>query len=510
MNTNACTTLLLTAAISTLFVGSSSAAERDPSSLVRAVTVDGITRHLDVFQRIANRYDGNRAAGTPGFEGSVRYVSGQLEKAGYKVKVQPFSIDLFEELSPPRMVQQSPGRRVYEAGKDFATMDYSGAGDVVAELVLAGGIEIPPPKTPGSRSGCAPSHFAAARGKIALVQRGTCTFEQKAENAAKAGAVGVIIFNEGQPGRRAVLTGTLGAPQKLPVVGTSYNAGRRLYQLAQSSTVRMRLKVDALTRKIETSTVIAEWTGPLDSRAVVVGAHLDSVPAGPGINDNGSGSAAILEIALQMKRLDMAPRNTVRFAFWGAEEQGLYGSTYYVGKLTANERRRIMANLNFDMLASPNFVRFVYDGDGTIGPKGPPGSDAIEGIFDRYFAEAELPTEPTLFDGRSDYFPFIEAGIPAGGLFSGAEEIKTKAQAKVFGGKAGKPLDACYHEACDDISNISKAALNQLGRAAADAVATLALTKDDIRPSGEMAAESVAESVAAAATAEFRGPQRVR
>jgi len=487
------------------------AADVDTSALVRAVTADGIMTHLDALQRIANKHGGTRVAGSAGYQASVDYVAKKLGAAGYDVTVQPFSIDLFEELGKPRLAQLAPDRTTYKAGKDFLTMEYSGDGTVTAELALARNIQIPPSKDPSSTSGCKANDFpASVGGKIVLVQRGTCDFAVKVANAEAAGAVGVIIFNEGQPGRRAVLDGTLGGPVDVPTVGATYDLGRALYRLAQKGEVRMRVTVDAEITRIDTFNVIGEWKGPRNGRAVVVGAHLDSVAEGPGINDNGSGSASILEIAVQMKKLGIKPRNTLRFAFWGAEEEGLFGSTHYVEALSEAARAKIMANLNFDMLASPNFVRFVYDGDGSIGPKGPPGSAEIEHVFDRYFAAKDLATEPTLFDGRSDYFAFIEAGIPAGGLFSGAEEIKTKEQAKVYGGTAGVAYDACYHLACDDIANISKTGLNQLAKAAADSVMNLALRTDDIRPSGEAVPSISAEMAAAVAAAEYRGPKRVK
>jgi Zn-dependent M28 family amino/carboxypeptidase len=191
---------------------------------------------------------------------------------------------------------------------------------------------------------------------------------------------------------------------------------------------------------------------------VVVGAHLDSVEDGPGINDNASGSGTILEIAEAMQKTK--PRNAVRFIWFSAEESGLLGSTFYVNSLTAEERADIAGMLNFDMLASPNFVRFVYDGDLNSGLPGPPsgapeGSGAIEEIFNDYFAARGLPTAPTAFDGRSDYRAFIQNGIPAGGLFTGAEVLKTAAQAAIYGGAAGEQFDPCYHAFCDTLATVT-------------------------------------------------------
>ena len=164
--------------------------------------------------------------------------------------------------------------------------------------------------------------------------------------------------------------------------------------------------------------------------------------------------------------------------------------------LTDNQLAKIYANLNFDMLGSPNYVRFVYDGDGSdTRPAGPPGSDAIEKIFTDYFASQGLASEPTAFNGRSDYGPFIAVGIPAGGLFSGAEGIKTPEQAAIYGGTAGVPYDPCYHQACDTINNLSTKALFELGDAAAHAVLTLTKSKTGLFPDGSRVAQKSAKAV---------------
>ncbi len=184
----------------------------------------------------------------------------------------------------------------------------------------------------------------------------------------------------------------------------------------------------------------------------------------------------------------------VRFAFWGAEEAGLLGSEHYVAELSDAERAKIYANLNFDMLGSPNYVRFVYDGDGSNGGEsGPPGSAQIEDVFNSYFDSKGLASEPTDFDGRSDYGPFIAAGIPAGGLFSGAEGVKTAEQAVVYGGTADEPYDPCYHAACDTITNLSADALQELGDAAAHAVYVLTMSKQGLFGDGHRKAPKVSD-----------------
>ena len=187
--------------------------------------------------------------------------------------------------------------------------------------------------------------------------------------------------------------------------------------------------INATVSERTTTNVIADSPSGRTDRTVMAGAHLDSVDEGPGINDNGSGTAAILETAEQMAELGIAPRNAVRFAFWGAEESGLVGSQHYVDSLRQRQLHKISVYLNFDMVGSPNFVRFVYDGDGSeFGVKGPSGSGHMERTFVNYFDAKGLASEPTEFDGRSDYDAFINAGVPAGGLFTGAEDIKTESR----------------------------------------------------------------------------------
>ena len=237
----------------------------------------------------------------------------------------------------------------------------------------------------------------------------------------------------------------------------------------------------------------------------MVGAHLDSVGTGPGINDNGSGSAALLEMARHINKMKL--RNKVRFIWFSAEESGLLGSEAYVASLDDAQRSKIAAMLNFDMIASPNFVRFVYDGDQGSFPPGPgdlvapPGSDEIEQIFLDYFEDQGLANEPTAFDGRSDYGPFIEAGIPAGGLFTGAEELKTPAQAAIFGGTAGEQFDPCYHLGCDNIFNLSNRGFEQMADAAAHVLVTLAQAKTLPGSGAAQAAPLAARRTAAAADA---------
>jgi hypothetical protein len=450
------------------------------------VTVNGILQHARSLQAIANRNGGTRASGTPGYDESAAYVAGRLRAAGYKVTEQEFTFPFYRENSSS-LTQVSPEQVQYET----APYEYSGDGEVTGRLVAALNNEIPAPAEPGSSAGCAVGDYRPAspdEPEIALVQRGTCTFREKVDNAVTAGYDGVIIFNEGQPGREEMFVGTLSPPlAPVPVLGLSYADAVALTEAMSQGDVVMSMAADVeYDPNAKTKNIIADSRQGDPDKVLVVGAHLDSVTAGPGINDNGSGTAGILEIAEELAELKGPKlRQKVRFAFWGAEESGLLGSEHYVDSLGDEGIHSIFANLNFDMIGSPNYVRFVYDGDGssTTDPAtgqpvaGPPGSAQIEDLFNRYFGSQGLPTEPTAFDGRSDYGPFIAVGIPAGGLFSGAEGIKTPEQAQIYGGTAGEQYDPCYHQACDTIANLSTKALFELGDAAAHAVLTLARTK---------------------------------
>jgi Zn-dependent M28 family amino/carboxypeptidase len=396
-----------------------------------------------------------------------------MDEAGYRVRIKPFDFPTWEENSTPVLEQTSPGQVPYVAGSnpadddnpnvDFITFAFASSGDVEAPVVPTNDIVIPSPAADTSTSGCEPEDFPAETdGAISLIQRGTCPFVQKLANAVEAGAVGVILFNEGDsPGRTNVIARSAEPYYPIPAVGASFELGNELFQLfesGQNPTVHMVVDAGTIPRRQDNVIATSRRGDPGDK--VFVGGHLDSVPAGPGINDNGSGVSTMLEVAQQISELNLKPKNKLRFGFWGAEEFGLIGSDQYVAQLTEEERERIMLNLNFDMLASPNFARYVYDGntDETPPPPGgsPPGSGAIERVFLDYFEEQGLPTQPTAFDGRSDYGPFIAQGIPAGGLFSGAEDPKTAEQVDLFGGLEGEQLDPCYHEACDTYETVTE------------------------------------------------------
>ncbi|MGY1665198.1 M28 family metallopeptidase [Geodermatophilus sp. SYSU D00696] len=431
------------------------------AKLTECVTLEGVTEHLEAFQEIADANGGNRASGTAGYDASVDYVKDRLEAVGYDVTVQPFDFPFFQ-LRSSSFSQVAPAQATYTAGTDYAPMTYTGPGTVDDDVVT-------PVDRGSGTSGCEAADFTGfAAGTVALVDRGSCAFAVKAANAATAGATAVIVVNNVP----SLLNGTLGAPGiRIPVVGVTPELGGTL------AGTTVDLAIDSTSETRTTENVIAELPGRTSDNVVMAGAHLDSVLAGPGINDNGSGSAAILEVAENITKAKLT--NTVRFAWWGAEELGLLGSNHYVGALTPEQREQIGLYLNFDMVGSPNFARFIYDGDQSAftAPTGvtvPPGSDQIEYVFEDFYEARELTYEATEFSGRSDYQAFINNGIPSGGLFTGAEGVKTPQQALAYGGTAGQSYDPNYHRAGDTIENVDPKVLDQNSDAIAYAVLILA------------------------------------
>jgi Peptidase family M28/PA domain len=277
----------------------------------------GPFRHLQALQDIASSNGGNRAAGTPGYDRSAEYVAARLKDAGYVVRFEEFEFPFFEDRTPPVLVMGQP-----DGDSAVRTLTNSGSGDVAGRL-RAVNLQLDARPPAASTSGCEAADFAGfERGAVALIRRGTCPFQTKVEHAVEAGAIGAVIMNEGTNGRTDVFSGLMNKPAAIPVVGISYERGRSLDVASRAASgATVRLAVDAVTGKRATRNVLAEMDPTGSGPLIVVGAHLDSVPEGPGINDNGSGSAAVLEAALQLAREPPQARVRIRFAFWSAEER---------------------------------------------------------------------------------------------------------------------------------------------------------------------------------------------
>lgn len=476
---------------------------QDTQQLREAVEIANIMDHLQslenaasVVSKIKGKTITTRASGAEGHVNSVDYIKSKLEGHGYIVEEQDFDyIKFVEDFGTHVLRQLEPNDKLYEEvdyfssllDGDFGVMAYSEQGDITAEVTA---VNVNLDGDRASESGCNEDDFEDfPEGNVALIQRGTCSFSLKAENAAAAGAAGVIIFNQGDTSeRQGIFKGTLGSEYSggIPVMEATFALGEEFVNLINTGPLIIDMVANVDRIPVTGKNIITETAAGRSDRVVLVGSHLDSVDEGPGINDNGSGSAAILELALQMMNLAIVPYNMVRFAWWDAEELGLIGSQHYVESLLSQKEKLkpIMLYLNFDMIGSPNYGRFVYDGDGSdypeVGP-GPAGSDIIESVFLDYFEEQELPAEATPFDGRSDYFDFILNGIPAGGLFTGAEDIMSTDQATRFDGEGGKPFDPCYHQSCDEIDNVNPIVLSEMSGAISHTVLTFAMTTSGVK-----------------------------
>ncbi|KAF5613403.1 aminopeptidase Y precursor vacuolar [Fusarium tjaetaba] len=424
--------------------------------LQKDINIKGLMEGAQKLQDIATANGNTRVFGGAGHNATVDWLYKTLKATNYyNVKKQPFT-ELYSAGTASLKVD----------GDDItaAIMTYTPAGEASGPLVVAENL------------GCEAGDFPAeSEGNVVLVLRGECTFAQKSANGKTAGAAAVIVYNN-VPGE---LAGTLGEPfgEFAPIVGISQEDGQAILAKTKAGEVTVDLKVDATVENRVTFNVIAETKEGDHDNVLVVGGHSDSVAAGPGINDDGSGIIGILKVAQALTKYRV--KNAVRFGFWSAEEFGLLGSYAYMKSINGSDAEvaKIRAYLNFDMIASPNYVYGIYDGDGSaFNLTGPAGSDAIEKDFERFFKTKRLGYVPSEFSGRSDYAAFIENGIPSGGLFTGAEQLKTEEEAKKFGGEAGVAYDINYHKIGDDINNLNKEAFLVNTQAIANSVARYAKT----------------------------------
>ena len=373
-----------------------------------AVQREGIAEHLRALAAIGEQNSSTRAATTPGDVATAEYLGAQLGRLGYDITFQTFSFAYFEERRPPVLGDLQPGR-------DFVTTRQSGSGTGEGRVRAIRG-----------SGGCKRRDFRALRrGELAFVPGGNCSLERSAKLADRAGAAAMLLADARRP-----LPFALRPVLRLPVLQVHTPRARALIRSGRP----VRVAVDAVRERRTTRNVIAERGS--GRRVVMAGGHLDSVPEGPGINDNGSGIAAVLEIAEEMAK-DPPANATLRFGFWNAEEWGLHGSTAYVRSLAPVQRRRIKAYVNLDMVGSPNAVPLVY------------GKRWLRRALHKAIGLAAV----IVVGASSDHAPFVKAGIPAAGIYTGGTEVKTRKEARLFGGRGGKPMDPCYHRSCDALAN---------------------------------------------------------
>ena len=253
-----------------------------------------------------------------------------------------------------------------------------------------------------ANEGCQASDFpASVAGNIALIKRGVCPFGTKSEHAGRKGAVAAVIYNYDDD----AVSGTLGvpSPHHVATFGLSgHDAKHFVRSLKRGDRVDGIAYMNSEVYNIMTNNIIAQTTRGDPDNCVMLGAHSDSVAEGPGINDDGSGTISLLEVATQLTRFKVS--NCVRFAWWAGEEEGLLGSDYYVQSLPEEENMKIRLFMDYYMMASPNFAYQVYNATNKVNPT---GSGELRDLYVQWYEEHGLNYTFIPFDGRSDYDGFI-------------------------------------------------------------------------------------------------------
>jgi Zn-dependent M28 family amino/carboxypeptidase len=442
----------------------------DAADIASSITEDGLRSRLDALAAVSDADAGYRAVGTAGYDAAADLVDGDLRDAGWTVHSHSFFMPAFADPGGSELVV---GGTTF-ALRDILPLIYAPPGDVSGPVVAidwAGGALGPTGK------GCAVGDYGALpAGAIVVVRSGPCYRRDQILAAQDAGAAGfVAAYPQAGPG--AALRPTLIDPTglRIPAVGASRPVAEAMVQAAEVNGTA-HLVTDASSERASTRSIVADLPGSDPGRVVMLGAHLDSVVDGPGINDNGSGVAALLELADALG--GRVPGATIRLAFWAGEELGLRGSSQYLRDRSQDERDRIVAYLNADMLASPNGIAGVYDE-----PRAAQGSAAIRDLLMSAVERHGGAPEPVDVGGGSDHQPFIQAGIPTGGVFSGANEVISAAQAQASGAREGQPADPCYHQPCDDGSALDITLARRLAAALADVA--VQLSNDDSLPGSQ-------------------------
>ncbi|KAK5164404.1 uncharacterized protein LTR77_010100 [Saxophila tyrrhenica] len=446
-------------------------------ALQKAISKKALSTKAHELEDLAYSTPGrNRVMGSEGHNSTVAWITGYLDEMSdfYTYEVQPF-IALYSDAN---------GTATADGDElEAEAFEYSPSGDVEADIVAVDNL------------GCEASDYPdEVDGAIALISRGECEFGLKTALAGGAGAVAAIIYNNEQG---LIGGGTLGPPPRpegeyVPVVGVARRTGNQILNALEDGAVTGTVTTVSDIHNVTTYNVIAETICGDHDNVLTLGAHSDSVIDGPGLNDDGSGTIGILEAAIQLS--SYSTNNAVRFCWWSGEEFGLLGSTHYVETLndTAGALDKIKLYLNFDMLASPNYIFATFDGDGsTFNLTGPPGSAEVETFYRQWFKRRGLNITATAFDGRSDYQAFADNGIPCGGLFAGADETKTPRLFKKFGGEQGETLDPNYHSALDNYDNLNFDAWVPIEKALVASIAEYATSFDSLPSAKKVRARGI-------------------
>ncbi|CCG25741.1 Ape3 vacuolar aminopeptidase Y [Candida orthopsilosis Co 90-125] len=440
--------------------------EIDSELLQESIDESNLKKRAESLFKIANystkKYGHpTRVIGSPGHWATIRYIISELKKLGgyYTIKTQSFdAIDGHIE-SYSLLIDGVQPKSLKPLALTPPTTDKRPAH---GNLVLV------------ESNGCSLHDYPhLTKDNIVLIKRGECSFGDKSRNAGKLGAKGAIIYDS-----QGAVSGTLGTPSGEEVATVAVDekdVDEYIKKLKTNPNHKFEttLYVDAYVKNISTINVVADTVFGDHDNIVSLGAHSDSVGAGPGINDDGSGTISLLEVAKQLTKYKI--NNAVRFAWWAAEEEGLLGSTYYANHLSKSDNKKLRLFMDYDMMASPNYEYEVYDANNKDHPN---GSGNLRDLYIDWYTTHGLNYTLVPFDGRSDYVGFIDQGIPAGGIATGAEKLKDKEAKQKFGGDLGKAFDPCYHQLCDDLSNPSYEAWGLNTKLIAHSVATYAKTFD--------------------------------
>ncbi|KAJ2020802.1 hypothetical protein IWW57_004970 [Coemansia sp. S610] len=471
--------LLLGIGLGMWVYGTLPTSDRDEHPHEYALSTDRIRDHLAQFLDIANKHNSSRSV-TNGHAASAEYVVSQLKAHGdCDIYKQSFVSPVWTVHKAPRLSVKAPVQIDYLHETDFQVMRYGGQGATIegARVAIVG-------------DGCVVDRVGDVDGKIAVARPSTsCSLFEAAFMLEQKGASAVVFvrsarFKAPSAARVRFADWKEGDPlMTIPVLSVTHSVGQ-LLQTAPASKLRIDIETSTSIDVVKTFNVLCVGRSGDAHSTVVVGSHLDSVAAGPGINDNGSGSASTLEIQLTLARIKFRPHNRLVFAWWGAEEDGLLGSRHFARELAHGWKNRwagdvgvrwedIALDLNFDMLASPNYIALVHNGtDAPANARA--GSRRIQRVFEDYFVRHDYPYEITDMLAGSDFVPFVQNGVPAGGVLTGAGELKSIAERSSHGGLANAALDTCYHRDCDTLLNINMVALDRMSKAAMYAVSTLA------------------------------------
>ncbi|KAH7329504.1 hypothetical protein B0I35DRAFT_448601 [Stachybotrys elegans] len=454
----------------------------DSETLQKHITSDALKARAKDLYEIAKKSEDEynhptRVIGSEGHLGTLEYIWDQLSQLGdaYTLSKQGFPAVMGNVLESRLVI----GDKVPNTATAFAlTPATKNKQPVHGDVILV------------KNQGCdAADYPTEIEGNIAFIKRGTCAFGTKSALAGKAGAVAAVVYNNEDNDDE--LHGTMGtpSPDHVATFGLSGNeAAPFIKKIESGEKVDAIAYMDAMVESIKTTNIVAQTTRGDPENCVMLGAHSDSVPEGPGINDDGSGSMSLLEVATHLAKYDV--NNCVRFAWVSGEEEGLLGSDYYVSSLSPEENSKIRLFMDYDMMGSPNYAYQIYN---ATNEENPVGSAELKELYIEWYEKHGLNYTLIPFDGRSDYDGFIRNGIPGGGIATGAEGVKTKEEEAMFGGKAGEWYDHCYHQLCDDTTNVDLEAWEINTKLIAHSVATYAHSLDGF-PKRDVDATIKAES----------------